>query len=122
MKYRLDLNLSELETLKKIIEDIETSDKYKNYYSEIKSFKSLNNMIQKPKEINYSGAKCNAALRATEARVSKAKEKIDNAINILKHENKKITHYSIAKVSNVSFNTIKKHLSDDYITSLNEMK
>ena len=44
------------------------------------------------------------------------------AIEILQTQKKEITHYAIAKISNVSFNTVKKHMSDEYIKSLNEMK
>ena len=122
MKYRLDLNLSELERLQEILADLKESEKYNSYYLELESFKSLNEMIQTPKEIKISGAKINAAAKATEARTKQAKEKIDNAINILRLENKKITHYSISKMSAVSYNTVKKYLSDDDIISFNSMK
>ncbi len=43
-------------------------------------------------------------------------------IEILQTQKKEITHYAIAKISKVSFNTVKKHMSDEYIKSLNEMK
>ena len=122
MKYRLDLNLSELERLQEILADLKESEKYNSYYLELESFKSLNEMIHNPKEIKYSGAKGNAAANATEARSKKAKAKIDNAINILRMENKKITHYAIAKIGNVSYNTVTKYLTDDCIISLNEVK
>ena len=122
MKYRLNLNLSELERLQEIIKDIKTSDKYSNYYSELESFNSLNEMIQNPTEIKYSGAKGNAVAKATETRSKKAKAKIDNAINILRIEDKNITHYAIANIGNVSYSTVKKYLTDDDIISLNEMK
>jgi len=122
MKYRLDLNISELERLQEILADLKESEKYNSYYLELDSFKSLSKMIERPKEIKYSGAKGNAAAKATEARTKQAKEKIDNAINILRFENKKITHYSISKMSAVSYNTVKKYLSDDDIISFNSMK
>jgi len=122
MKYRLNLNLSELERLQEIIKDIKTTDKYSNYYSELESFNSLDEMIQNPTEIKYSGAKGNAVAKATETRSKKAKAKIDNAINILRIEDKNITHYAIANIGNVSYSTVKKYLTDDYIISLNEVK
>lgn len=53
-----------------------------------------------------------ATKKATESRVKKAKDKINNAINLLQLENKPITHYSIAQTSGVSFNTVKKHIPD----------
>lgn len=53
-----------------------------------------------------------ATKKATKVRSEKAKEKIQNAINLLHLENKAITHYSIAQTSGVSYNTVKKHISD----------
>jgi len=117
MKYRLDLGLSELEILQEILEDNKKNDKYENYYLQLESFKSLNEMIEKPKEIKYSGARANALAVATKARTKKAKEKIENAINILRIECKPITHYSISSVAKVSYNTVKKYISDDDIKS-----
>jgi len=46
---------------------------------------------------------------ATETRTKEAKKKIENAINLLRIENKSLTVYSIAKVSGCSYNTVKKH-------------
>jgi len=51
-----------------------------------------------------------ATSKATESRIAKAKEKIQNAINLLRMENKKMTHYSIAKTAEVSYVTVKKYL------------
>lgn len=59
-----------------------------------------------------SNSKRLATQKATKVRSEKAKEKIQNAINLLHLENKAITHYSIANVSGVSFNTVKKHIPD----------
>ena len=64
----------------------------------------------------------NKFITATEVRSKKVKYKMNIAIEILQTQKKEITHYAIAKISNVSFNTVKKHMSDDYIKSLNEMK
>lgn len=49
---------------------------------------------------------------ATAKRTAQAKEKIQNAVNILRMENKKITHYAIARTAKVSYNTVKKYLPD----------
>ena len=48
--------------------------------------------------------------RAREALQRKTKEKIQNAINLLKMEGKEITPYSVAKTAGVSYNTAKKYL------------
>ena len=72
--------------------------------------------------LEYSSNKSAAALQATEIRSKKVKYKMNIAIEILRTQKKEITHYAIAKISKVSFNTVKKHMSDEYIKSLNEMK
>lgn len=53
-----------------------------------------------------------ATEKATKVRSDRAKEKIQNAINLLQLENKAITHYSIAKTAEVSYNTVKKYIPD----------
>ena len=53
-----------------------------------------------------------ATIKATKVRSDRAKEKINNAINLLQFENKPITHYSISQASGVSYNTVKKHIPD----------
>ena len=72
--------------------------------------------------LEYSSNKSIAAMKATEVRSKKVKYKMKIAIEILQTQKKEITHYTIAKISKVSFNTVKKHMSDEYIKSLNEMK
>jgi len=67
--------------------------------------------LDNAKIIKYSPNKALAAEQATAARTKKAKEKIQNAINILRMEDKKITYYSIAKTAGVSYSTVKKYIS-----------
>jgi len=57
-----------------------------------------------------SNKKVLAAKKATATRVTKTKKKIESAINMLRLENRKITPYSIASYSGVSFNTVKKYV------------
>ncbi len=59
-------------------------------------------------------------MRATEARTKQAKDKIQNAIGLLKEKNKPITHYSISKVGEVSYQTVKKYISLDGIREFNK--
>ena len=47
-------------------------------------------------------------------------EKIQNAINLLRLENKEITTYSISKIGKVGFQTVQKYLGEDEIKSLNK--
>jgi len=57
-----------------------------------------------------SQKKIESAHRATAIRQQRAKEKIQNAINLLKLEGKEITAYSVAKTAGVSYNTARKYL------------
>ena len=49
------------------------------------------------------------AKKATTAKVTKTKEKIQNAINLLKLQGEEINPYRIAKVAHVSYNTARKY-------------
>ena len=61
------------------------------------------------KKIGSSEAQKKAAAKATATREQKAKEKIQNAINLLRMENKNLSNYAIAKTSGCSINTVKKY-------------
>jgi len=108
-KYRLDLSLDEILLLKLVLEESSTN-----------GLESILNKMDNIKIIKFSIEKIKATKEATKVRSNKAKEKIQNAINILRLEDKKITHYSIAKVGKVSYITVKKHISDDKIILLNK--
>ena len=51
----------------------------------------------------------NAPKKATQTRVNQAKEKIINAVNMMRLEQKKINLNSVAKEAKVSYNTVKKY-------------
>lgn len=127
---RLDLSESEFDCLKKYIDFEKMEEAIKNfdyeYYKQLNIQESIEASLLKklnnPKEIKYSLKKIVATREATESRTKAAKEKIQNAINILRMENKKITHYSIAQTSGVSFTTVKKYLNDETLKSLNEIE
>ena len=57
-----------------------------------------------------SKKKTESAHRATAIRQARAKEKIQNAINLLKMQGEEITAYRVAKEAGVSYNTAKKYL------------
>ena len=105
-KYRIDLNAKELDELVKAIESF---NKEKNLEVASLIVKQISHHLNNGKEVKYSHKKQKAASNATKLRVKKAKEKIENAINILRMENKKITEYAVAKVSGCSINTVKKY-------------
>ncbi len=80
---------------------------------------SLKEKIENPIEIKVSDKKIKSTINATKSKIKKVKEKIENAINILRMENKKITYYSISQTSKVSYLTVKKYLNDDILKTLN---
>lgn len=67
--------------------------------------------IDDAKSIKKSISKIQCTKTATEARTKKAKEKIQNAINLMRLENEKLTYYSIAKKAEVSYLTVKKYIT-----------
>ena len=117
---RLDLTKLEYECLIEII-DFEKLKEIEKRYKEIEGY-SIVNKLNNPKNINFSLAKCLASEKATKARSNKAKYKIDTAVGILRTQRKDITRYSVAKVSGVSFSTVKRYMSDETLKYLNEKK
>jgi len=126
-KYRLDLDFYQFKDLQNYM--IELEKVYEKNYNLFKdddilkedckndliSLKQIKEIVDNPKKIKHSIKKVIACDTATEARTAKAKKKIQNAINILRMENKKLTHYSIAKTAKVSYVTVKKYISLDEI-------
>jgi len=106
-RYRIDLEAHQIEILQKYIKQIDPAE------YDLITLDELKEIVNNPKKIKRSVKKMLAADTATAARTAKAKEKIQNAINILRMENKKITHYSIAKMASVSYATVKKYISLD---------
>ena len=71
--------------------------------------KSLSDCIFEARIIKQSEAKKNATKKATKVRTRMAKDKIQNAMNILRLENRTLTTYSVAQEAQVSYNTVKKY-------------
>jgi MinD-like ATPase involved in chromosome partitioning or flagellar assembly len=105
-KYRLDLSK---ESLDFFVSTIEEFNKNPSLELSKKIIDELMHQINNGKEVKYSQKKSNAAKKATELRAKMAREKIVNAINILRMENRNITEYAVAKVSGCSINTVKKY-------------
>ncbi len=105
-KYRMDLSSGEL---RELVLRIEEFNKEKKLDSATLLVEKLSFHLNNGKEVKYSHKKQKAATNATKLRVKKAKEKIENAVNILRMENKKISEYAVAKVSGCSINTVKKY-------------
>jgi Fic family protein len=59
-----------------------------------------------------SEKKKESAKRAAAAKAKTAKEKVINAVNLLKLQGEEITPYKVAKTAGVSYNTAKKYLNN----------
>jgi len=105
-KYRIDLDYDRFEILQKYINKLDNVDE-----RDLILFNEIKEMINNPKKIKRSVNKMIACDKATEARTKKAKEKIQNAINLLRMQDKKITYYAIAKESEVAYLTVKKYVT-----------
>ena len=48
--------------------------------------------------------------KATEIKKLKAKEKVQNAVNLLRLQGEEVNAYRVAKIANISYNTARKYL------------
>ena len=48
--------------------------------------------------------------KATETKKLKAREKVQNAINLLRLQGEEVNPYRVAKIANISYNTARKYL------------
>jgi len=62
-------------------------------------------------KIPPSKKKIESAKAAAAVKARTAKEKVTNAVNLLKLQGKEITPYKVAKTAGISYNTAKKYLS-----------
>ena len=76
---------------------------------ELMTLDRISDKIEDEQQREISPKKQKAMMTATNARTEKAKRKIENAINILRMENKPITIYSVSKKAGVSYNTASKY-------------
>jgi hypothetical protein len=109
-KYRLNLTEEEAQELKELFSSLDF-DKESMLQKKIYDIKIIHN-TDKKKE---------AMKKATKARTKTVKEKINNAMNLILFENTKLSHYRIAKVSEVSFVTVVKYVNQNTINSLNNI-
>ncbi len=78
----------------------------------VKNFKYLADEILKEYHKPIKTTKRNATKNATLAKIETTKKKLESTINLMRLEGKKISVYSVAKESGVSYNTAKKY---DYL-------
>jgi Fic family protein len=78
---------------------------------DIETANAINTLLKKSERI-ISQRKQNTARAALKVKVSKTKEKIQNAINLLRLQGKPINPYQVAKLSGVAYNTARKYLKN----------
>ncbi len=62
-------------------------------------------------KIPPSPKKVESAKRASKIKADKAREKVINAVNLLRLQGEEITPYKVAKTAGISYNTAKKYLN-----------
>ena len=114
---RLTLNQEEYTTLKRLIVEANNQQSAELLSEEEWStLLTISERIEKTASKPITEKKRNATKEATRKRIKEAKNKISNAVNMMRFENKKITIASIAQEAGVSYNTVKK-----YRDSINEV-
>ena len=78
---------------------------------DVETANAINILLNKGERI-ISHKQQNAAKNALKVKVSKTKEKIQNAINLLRLQGQPINAYQVAKISGVAYNTARKYLKD----------
>ena len=64
-------------------------------------------------EIIENNSKVDNANKATKAKQNQAKEKVKNAINLLRLQGEKVNPYRVAKIANISYNTARKYIKQN---------
>ena len=78
---------------------------------DIETANAINTLIKKGERV-ISKKKQETAKNALGIKVTRTKEKVQNAINLLRLQNKPINAYQITKLSGVSYNTARKYLNN----------
>jgi Fic family protein len=76
---------------------------------DVETANAINVLINKGERI-ISQKKQDTARTASRIKQNKTKEKIQNAINLLRLQSKPINPYQVAKLSGVAYNTAKKYV------------
>jgi len=81
---------------------------------DIETANAINTLIRKGERI-ISQKKQDTAKSALKVKVNRTKEKIQNAINLLRLQGQSINAYQVSKLSGVSYNTARKYLKESNI-------
>ena len=86
---------------------------------DIETANAINTLIRKGEKV-VSQRHIENANKAVKAKTSKTKEKIQNAINLLKLQGEPVNPYRVAKLSGVAYNTAYKYLKIKNISKLSD--
>ena len=114
-KYRFELTLDELQLLHMMVDSFEELLDIKEDFFNDKDKDALillANKLKNAKVIKESPRKKEAVATARAKRSEKVKCAIQNAINLLRMEDRDITPYAVAKEANISYNTARKYLDE----------
>ena len=75
---------------------------------DIETANAINTLLNKGERV-ISQKKQDTAKNALKIKVSRTKEKIQNAVNLLKLQGQPINAYQVAKLSGVAYNTARKY-------------
>ena len=103
--YRLDLDKHELIHLIYLLENTHIGESESAVFC---------NMLNKMKHIQFSAKKTTCTVVANKAKIIKSKEKVQNAVNLLRLEDRLTTVANIAKTAGISYNTAKKYYHESY--------
>ena len=114
---RLTLNEEEYQTLQRLIQNT-NNQQHSDILNdqEWSTILTISERIEKTAAKPITEKKRNATKEATRKRIKEAKNKISNAVNMMRFENNNISIASIAQEAGVSYNTVKK-----YKESINEI-
>jgi Fic family protein len=96
----------------KLLDKLDSMDMEKLTDNEKELVSAINKLVTKGKVLNYNSNKLINAKKASKAKMNKTKEKIQNAINLLRLQGEEINPYRIAKTAKISYNTARKYLKE----------
>jgi len=76
---------------------------------DVETANAINTLLNKGEQV-ISKKQQDTAKAALKVKVTKTKEKVQNAINLLRLQGKPINPYQVAKLSGVSYNTARKYV------------
>jgi len=110
---RLNLTPEEYQLLVKMLNNLNIKDDDFQEDGRFEGFgfciESLMKKVQNVKQIKTMNKRV-ATTNANEKKISTSLKKVENAINLLRLEDKEPTAYAVAKVAGISYNTASKYL------------